>query len=79
MALSGAALTLAFPEPDVAPLAWVCLAPLLGTLAGAGARRGFLLGTAFGLCFFGTLLYWVGIVGYLAWFVLVLLQALYTG
>ena len=52
---------------------------MLNALAGAGGRRGFLLGAVFGLCFFGTLLHWVAIVGYLAWFVLVLLQALYTG
>ena len=78
-ALTGAALTLAFPEPGLAPLAWVCLAPLLAVLKGAGARRGFLFGAAFGLCFFGSLLYWVSIVGYLAWFVLVLLQATYAG
>ncbi|HEX2195969.1 MAG TPA: apolipoprotein N-acyltransferase, partial [Actinomycetota bacterium] len=53
--------------------------PRLAPAPTSVARSGFLLGAAFGLCFFGTLLYWVGIVGYLAWFVLVLLQALYTG
>lgn len=37
------------------------------------------MGAAFGLFFFGTLLYWVSIVGYLAWAVLVLLQAAYAG
>ncbi|MDQ4124619.1 MAG: apolipoprotein N-acyltransferase, partial [Actinomycetota bacterium] len=79
MAGSGVALTLAFPEPGVAPLAWVCLAPLLASLTGAGARRGFLLGAVFGVCFFGTLLHWVSIVGCLAWFILVLLQTLYAG
>lgn len=77
--LGGVALTLAFPEPDVAPLAWVALAPLLGALTGAGARRGFLLGAGFGLAFFGTLLYWVSIVGYAPWLILVLLQAAYVG
>ncbi|MFN2588792.1 MAG: apolipoprotein N-acyltransferase [Actinomycetota bacterium] len=77
--LGGAALTLAFPEPDLAPLAWVALAPLLGALNGAGARRGLLLGGAFGVAFFGTLLYWVSIVGYLGWAILVLLQAAYVG
>lgn len=76
--MSGGVLTLAFPEPGLAPLAWVCLAPLLAVLRGAGPKRGFLVGAVFGVAFFGTLLYWVSIVGYLAWFVLVLLQALYT-
>jgi apolipoprotein N-acyltransferase len=51
----------------------------LTALTGAGAKRGFLLGSVFGLCFFGALLYWVSIVGYLAWFILLLLQATYTG
>lgn len=73
------ALTLAFPEPGLGPLAWVALAPLLVAASGAGAKRGFLLGAVFGVCFFGTLLYWVSIVGYLACLVLVLLQAVYTG
>jgi apolipoprotein N-acyltransferase len=77
-AASGATLTLAFPEPDVAPVAWVALAPLLAGLRGAGARRGALLGAAFGAAFFGTLLYWVAIVGYAAWFALVLLQTAYA-
>jgi apolipoprotein N-acyltransferase len=77
--LSGGLLTLAFPEPDLAPLAWVALAPLLGALDGAGGRRGFVLGVGFGIAFFGTLLYWVSIVGYAAWLVLVLLQAAYVG
>lgn len=77
--MAGAGLTLAFPEPDLAPLAWVCVAPLLSALSGAGPRRGFVYGAAFGLCFFGTLLYWVAIVGYLAWFVLVCLQAACAG
>ncbi len=76
---AGAALALAFPEPGVGPLAWVALAPLLASLKGAGPRRGFLLGAGFGLAFFGTLLYWVSIVGYLAWLILVLLQAAYVG
>ena len=79
VAVAGAALTLAFPEPSLAPLAWVCLAPLLAALDRAGAKRGFLFGAVFGLFFFGTLLHWVAIVGYLAWFVLVLLQAAYVG
>lgn len=45
--------------------------------AGASVRRGFGLGFAFGLGFFGTLLIWISLVGYVAWAVLVLLQALF--
>ncbi len=79
MVVSGALLTLAFPEPGLAPVAWVALAPLVGALNGAGARRGFLLATGFGIAFFGTVLYWISIVGYAAWMILVLLQAAYVG
>ncbi len=77
--LSGAAFALAFPEPDLAPLAWIAVAPLLYLGRGAPAGRGFALGFVFGLGFFGLLLYWISIVGYLAWLLLVLLQSLFTG
>jgi apolipoprotein N-acyltransferase len=39
--------------------------------------RGAWLGFVFGLGFFGTLLYWISIIGWAGWFVLVLLQATY--
>ena len=77
VAFCGVALAFAFPEPAVAPLAWVALAPLLALTAGARARRGAGLGFVFGLAFFGSLLYWISIIGYLGWAVLVLLQALF--
>ena len=79
VALSGAALSLAFPEPGLGPLAWVALAPLLALAAGESAGRGALLAFVFGLGFFGALLYWISIVGFLAWAVLILLQAAFLG
>ena len=42
---------------------------------GATARRGAGLGLVFGIGFFGSLLYWISIIGYLGWALLVLLQA----
>jgi apolipoprotein N-acyltransferase len=75
----GALLTLAFPEPDLAPLAWICVAPLLVALRAAGPARGVALGFLFGVAFFGTLLAWITIVGYVAWVVLVIVQAAYLG
>jgi apolipoprotein N-acyltransferase len=72
-------LSLAFPEPDLAPLAWVCLAPLLVAISGSSPVRGLALGYLFGIAFFGTLLAWITIVGYVAWVVLVLVQAVYVG
>jgi apolipoprotein N-acyltransferase len=74
-AVSGLALDGAF-----APLAWSWLAPLglaglLVAVHGATARRGALLGGAFGLGFFLPLLHWSGTVaGAGAWLALVLLQ-----
>ena len=66
---------LAFPEPSIGPLAWIAIAPLLAIAARTGVRRGAGLGFIFGFAFFGLLLHWISIVGYLAWLVLVLLQA----
>lgn len=77
--LGGVALALAFPEPDVFPLAWVALVPLLVATTAARAGSGFGLGLLFGIGFFGTLLYWISIVGWVAWAILVALQALFLG
>ena len=77
--LGGVVLALAFPEPDVFPLAWVALIPLLVVARAARARTGFGLGLLFGLGFFGTLLYWISIVGWVAWALLVLMEALFLG
>ncbi|MGH2755879.1 MAG: apolipoprotein N-acyltransferase [Actinomycetota bacterium] len=73
------ALALAFPEADLAPLAWFAIAPLLFWLDGAGMKKGLGLGLAFGLGFFGFLLYWISIIGFLGWVVLVLLQTSFVG
>lgn len=76
---AGVALALAFPEPDIAPLGWVAIAPLLYLIADVGARRGFGLGLVFGVAFFGVLLYWISIVGWVAWLLLVVIQSLFVG
>ncbi|MGH2699491.1 MAG: apolipoprotein N-acyltransferase [Actinomycetota bacterium] len=79
VALSGAALTVAFPEPGLGPIAWVAIAPLLALAAEGRGGRGALVAFVFGLAFFGSLLYWISIVGFLGWMVLVLLQAAFLG
>ena len=76
--LSGGLLSLAFPDPSIAPVAWVALVPLLALGSQATVRRGASLGLVFGLGFFGTLLSWISLVGWLAWGLLVLLQALWV-
>lgn len=71
---SGVALALAFPEPDLGPLAWVALAPLLHLCSGERGRRAAGYGALFGAAFFGTLLAWITLVGYVAWILLVAYQ-----
>lgn len=77
--LAGALLSLAFPAPDVAPLAWIGIAPLLLAVRGESMRTGFLFGTIFGIGFFGALLIWISLVGWVGWAILVLLQASFIG
>ena len=77
--LSGVLLSFAFPEPDIAPLAWVALVPVFFLCRGRDAGSGFLLGYTFGIGFFGALLTWVSLIGWIAWIVLVALEALCIG
>lgn len=76
-ALSGACLALAFPQAGLGALAFVAPVPLLLLLQGVPARRGAAVGLAFGLGFFAVLLYWISIVGFVAYVLLVMLQALF--
>lgn len=76
---SGAMLTLAFPEPDLAPVAWVAVAPLFVLVRGASFGRGFRLGAVYGVAFFGTLLFWQSLLGWIAWALLVGLEAAFIG
>ncbi len=77
VAAAGVLLALAFPAVDAPLFAWVAPAPLLYLLDGAGPKRGAFLGACFGLGFFGLLIYWIGIVGVLAWLFLVIMQSLF--
>lgn len=52
----------------------MAIAPLLFLTNGAGARRGAIAWGLFGLGFFGTLLSWVSIVGWVAWGLLLVIQ-----
>lgn len=77
--LSGVALSLAFPEPSLAPVAWIAIAPLLVIASAAPPRRGFTMAFVFGLGFFSMLLLWVSAVGWIAWGLLVVMEALIFG
>ena len=73
---AGAALVLAFPPYDLWPLAIAAPAALALLVHGLPARRGALVGFAFGLAFFTPLLSWTGIfVGPAPWLLLALSQA----
>lgn len=74
---AGILLALAFPAADLTFLAWVAPAPFLYLSSGVGAKRGAFLGALFGLGFFGVLIYWISIVGMLAWLLLVIMQSLF--
>src|SRR5947209_8105542 len=70
--LSGLLLLIAFPPFDQRWIALLALVPLLLALRGSSARLGFLIGGAFGVAFFGILLYWISYFGFAAWIVLTL-------
>lgn len=60
-------------------MAFVALIPLLWLLRRATPRRGFLLGFAFGVAYFGAVLYWILLFGEMAWIALVVVSALFIG
>jgi len=77
-ALSGLLAAAAFPPYGIWPLAIVALAALVLLCRRQGWRRGALLGLVHGLAFFLPLLSWSGVyVGFLPWFLLALLEALF--
>jgi apolipoprotein N-acyltransferase len=65
--LSGALLSLAFPEPSLSFLTWFVLAPTLALTRGVGVRRSAIAWGLFALGFLGTLLIWISIAGWVAW------------
>jgi len=56
----------------------VALVPLLWFLRGASPRRGALLGLVFGIAYYGVLVSWLLLFGFIAWFPLVSPQAAYS-
>jgi apolipoprotein N-acyltransferase len=72
-------LSLAFPRFDLGVLAWMALAPFLSVARGRSAGEGLRLGLLLGIGFFGPLLSWISMVGWVAWALLVLLQSLFLG
>ncbi|MBI3648219.1 MAG: apolipoprotein N-acyltransferase [Actinobacteria bacterium] len=77
--ISGLLTSLAFPPAGIWPLAFVSLVPFLWSLREARPARGLALGLAFGVGFFGAVLYWILLFGGLAWTVLVAASAASIG
>jgi apolipoprotein N-acyltransferase len=82
--VTGALLAAAFPGPDLGPVVFVALVPLLLAAESARARRAGALGYLAGLTFFGIHLLWIaeflawtGAVAWLAWGALVAVEALF--
>jgi apolipoprotein N-acyltransferase len=74
----GVLLSLANPPADLGPVAFFALVPFLWVLRGVRPRRGIWFGFAFGLTYYGILMYWLLPFGVIAWFPLVLSQAGYA-
>ncbi|HUT73848.1 MAG TPA: apolipoprotein N-acyltransferase [Armatimonadota bacterium] len=73
---SGLLLALAHPRAGLWPLAWVALVPWL-TVAFTASRPVAVIGSLLaGFSFFGALMYWIAIFGYLPWALLALIEGL---
>ncbi len=71
-------MSLSLPPAGWWPIALVAPIPLLWLVRGARPRRGAILGFAFGIAYFGALLYWILLFGELAFAALVLMSAGYV-
>lgn len=76
--ISGIALSFAFPRANLHWIAWFALAPLMYYVYRLPWKKALLSGLAFGLGYFGSLLYWILIFGKLPWALLAIFQALYV-
>jgi apolipoprotein N-acyltransferase len=84
--LAGIALSLAFPGPDLGPLALVALVPLLLAVETLRPRQAAALGYLTGLVFVGLLIWWIptdflswtGAAGWLAWVALCVAEACFV-
>ena len=75
--ISGIALSFAFPRANLHWIAWFALAPMMYYIYRLPWKGALLSGLAFGLGYFGSLLYWILIFGKLPWAALVTYEALH--
>lgn len=72
--VSGIALSLAFPKANLYPVAWVAISPLMYYASRLSWGRALLCGFAFGMGFFVSLLYWIGLFGAFPLILLAMIQ-----
>lgn len=65
-------MALAMPKPGIWLLAWVALVPLLVAIRRCGPRAAFTYGFITGTVYFGIILFWITLFGYLPWVAAVL-------
>lgn len=75
---SGLLVAVANPPPDIGPVAFIGLIPLLWFARSVRPGRGALLGLAFGMVYWGVLLRWLMPFGLIAWLPSVVTQSAYT-
>jgi len=76
--ISGVVLSLAFPRADLHWIAWFALAPLMYYTYRLTWKQALICGMAFGVGFFGSLLYWIAIFGKFPWVALSIFQGLFV-
>jgi apolipoprotein N-acyltransferase len=75
---AGALLSISLPPVGFWPIVFVAPIPLLWLVRGSRPGRAALCGFAFGLAYFGALLYWILLFGELGWVALVIMSAGFT-
>jgi apolipoprotein N-acyltransferase len=77
-AVAGALLSISLPPVGFWPVVFVAPIPLLWLVRGSAPGRASMCGFAFGLAYFGVLLYWILLFGELGWAALVIMSAGFT-
>ena len=75
--ISGVVLASAFPRPGIYVLAWVGLVPLFIALRKATLIQSIIYGLITGLTFFGIILFWISLFGYLPWILVSIVEAVF--
>ena len=75
--ITGVVLSLAFPKANLHWVAWFALAPLMYYVYPLSWKRALICGLAFGMGYFGALVYWIAVFGKLPWVVLAVFQSVF--